>query len=148
MSQKAKVRKMNTRKCRFSHKLNAFSDGELSKKEFEKVQSHLKECAACQAELREIVNINSFLSSYQEEQVPEYLNQRILATVRQMETTRQHSWLGRRVVSFSIAASVAISFFTGILLADLTYQKSYSDTSTSSLSFGEETLYSFYEGGE
>lgn len=141
---------MKKKECRISHKLNAYADGELTKLEFEEIQVHLKSCQACQQELSEITNLNSFLDKYEAEEVPEYLNQRILATVREMET--KYSWFGKRIISFSIAASMAISFLTGILLADITYQKSFSDTSTTStssvLSFGEETLYSFYEGGE
>lgn len=141
---------MKKKECRYSHKLNAYADGELSKMEFEEIQNHLTSCPKCQQKLREINNLNSFLNQYNEEEVPEYLNQRILATVREMES--RQSWFGKRIISFSIAASMAISFLTGILLADVTYQKSFSDTSTiassSVFSFGEETLYSFYDGGE
>ena len=139
---------MKQRKCRFSRRLNAFSDGELSKKEFRKVQNHLKECPACQAYLREIVNINSYLSSYREEEVPEYLNQKILATVRETEQEKVKFGFSRQLVNFSIAASVLISFVAGIILSDLAYNKAYADTSTSNLEFGQETLYSFFEGGE
>lgn len=139
---------MKQRKCRFSRRLNAFSDGELSKKEFGKVQNHLKECPACQAYLREIVNINSYLSSYREEEVPEYLNQKILATVRETEQEKVKFGFSRQLVNFSIAASVLISFVAGIILSDLAYNKAYADTSTSNLEFGQETLYSFFKGGE
>ncbi|MDO9576951.1 MAG: zf-HC2 domain-containing protein [Candidatus Cloacimonadales bacterium] len=139
---------MKQRKCRFSHKLNAFSDGELSKQEFEKVQNHLQECPACQSELREIVNINSFLSLYQEEEVPEYLNQRILAAVRETEQEKVKFGFHRQLVQFSIAASVLISFVAGILMSDLAYTKAYAETTTSNLELGQETLYSYFEGGE
>ncbi|MCF7792893.1 MAG: zf-HC2 domain-containing protein [Candidatus Cloacimonetes bacterium] len=141
---------MKKKECRYSHKLNAYADGELSKNEFEEIQKHLKSCSACQQNLREITNLSSFLDKYEEEEVPEYLNQRILATVQEMET--KHYWFGKRIVSFSIAASMAISFLIGILLADVTYQKSFPDNSTTASSsvfnFGEETLYSFFEGEE
>lgn len=141
---------MKSTKCKFSHKLNAYADGELSQIEFEKLHIHLKSCPLCQQELREISNINSFLNEFEPEEVPEYLNQRILATVREKET--RVSWFGRRITTFSLAASLAVSFLTGIYLADLTYQKSVSDvsstTSSSVFSFGEETLYSFYEGDQ
>lgn len=137
---------MNKKECRYSHKLNAYADGELSKEEFEEIQTHLKSCRLCQQELRGITNLNSFLNKYEEQEVPEYLNQRILATVREMET--KPFWLGRRIVSFSIAASIAISFLTGILLADVTFRETYSDDSSPVFSFGQESLYGFYEGGE
>lgn len=139
---------MKQRKCRFSHKLNAYSDGELSKQEFEKVQNHLKECAACQAELREFIRINSFLTSYQEEEVPEYLNQRILATVQDSEETKAKFNFSRQIVNFSIAASVFIAFAAGILFSDLAFNKAYADTTTSELNFGQNTLYSYFDGGE
>jgi anti-sigma factor RsiW len=139
---------MKQKKCRFSHRLNAFSDGELSKHEFEKVQNHLKECPACQAELREIVSINSFLSSYQEEEVPEYLNQRILATVQDLEQTKVKFGFPRQIVNFSVAASVFIAFAAGIFLSDIAFNKAYADTTTSELDFGQNSLYSYFDGGE
>jgi len=139
---------MKQRKCRFSHKLNAYTDGELSKQEFEKVQNHLKECAVCQAELREIINVNSFLTSYQDEEVPEYLNQRILATVQDLEQVKVKFNFSRQIVKFSIAATVLISFAAGILLSNIAFSKAYTETTTSELDFGQNTLYSYFDGGE
>ena len=139
---------MKQKRCRFSHKLNAYTDGELSRKEFEKVQNHLKECADCQAELREIININSFLTSYQEEEVPEYLNQRILDAVREAEQGKVKFSFTRQLVKFSIAATVILSFAAGILFSDLAFNKAYADTSVNELDFGQNTLYSYFDGGE
>ena len=139
---------MKTKECGFSHKLNGYIDGELSETEFKKVRSHLKDCRVCQEQLRELTNLNSFLNRYQEETVPEYLNQRILASVKEKENEESHSWFHKNVIGFSVAASLVISFFTGIILSDLAYQKSHNNSSTIALNFGNETLYSYYEVGE
>ena len=135
---------MKKEQCRFLDKLNAYLDAELSKHDFEEVQDHLKHCHLCQNELRELININSFLSSYQEEEVPEYLNEKILSVTSNKEVHPQRSWLKRKVISFSVAASIIVSFATGVLLSDLTFNQE----TNSEFEFGQETLYSFFEGGE
>lgn len=139
---------MKQRKCGFSHKLNAFSDGELSGRDFEKIQSHLKDCRICQKQLREIVKINSFLSTFREVEVPEYLNQRILAHVREAEQNKFQLGFSRHLVKFSIAASVLISFAAGVLLSDLAVNKADAGSAKSALDLGQTTLYSYFEGGE
>ncbi len=139
---------MKKQECRFSHKLNAYADGELAGSDFDKVQAHLMQCPPCQIELRELSRLNSFLNTFEEEKVPEHLNQRIMATVNDLEISSKRSWLSQKVIGFSVAASIAVSFFIGIMLADATFQKTYSDNSGSVFSFGQESLYSFYEGGE
>ena len=135
---------MKDKECRFSKRLNAYIDGELKKDEFRKVREHLKNCHLCQAELRELTNLNRFLSSYKEEEVPEYINQRILAAVGSTSVHPQRAWLTRRVVSFSIAASVLISFAAGVFLSN----QAFAQNNDSDLQFGQETLFSMYYGGE
>ena len=135
---------MKEKECRFSKRLNAYIDGELKKGEFQKVREHLKSCHLCQTELRELTNLNRFLSSYKEEEVPEYINQRIMATIKSTTTHPQRAWFTRRVVSFSIAASVIISFVIGIFMSN----QAFTQNNDSDLQFGEESLYSFFEGGE
>jgi len=135
---------MKEKECRFSKRLNAFIDGELKKDEFQKVREHLKSCHLCQAELRELTNLNGFLSSYKEEEVPEYINQQILTAIESTPIHPQRVWLTRRVVSFSIAVSVLISFAAGIFLSN----QAFAQNNDSDLQFGEESLYSFFEGGE
>ena len=135
---------MKEKECRFSKRLNAYIDGELKMDEFQKVREHLKSCHLCQAELRELTNLNVFLSSYKEEEVPEYINQRILTAVESTSIHPQRAWLTRRVVSFSIAASVLISFATGVFLSN----QAFAQNNDSDLQFGQETLFSMYYGGE
>ncbi len=131
---------MKEKECRFSKKLNAYIDGELKKDEFQKVREHLKNCHLCQTELRELTNLNRFLSSYKEEEVPEYINQRILAAIESTSVHPQRAWLTRRVVSFSIAASVLISFAAGVFLSN----QAFAQNNDSDLQFGQETLFSMY----
>ena len=135
---------MKKEQCRFSDKLNAYLDAELSKHDFDEIQNHLKHCHLCQNELREIINVNTFLSSYQEEEIPEYLNEKILTAITNTGLFPQRSWLKRKVLSFSVAASIIVSFATGVILSDLTFNQE----TTSEFEFGQETLYSFFEGGE
>ena len=135
---------MKEKECRFSKRLNAYIDGELKKGEFQKVREHLKSCHLCQTELRELTNLNRFLSSYKEKEVPEYINQRIMATIESTATHPQRTWFTRRVVSFSIAASVLISFAAGVFISN----QAFAQNNDSDLQFGQETLFSMYYEGE
>jgi len=135
---------MKEKECKFSKRLNAYIDGELKKDEFQKVREHLKSCHLCQAELRELTSLNRFLSSYKEEEVPEYINQRILTAIESSSVHPQIAWLTRRVVSFSIAASVLISFAAGVFLSN----QAFAQNKDSDLQFGQETLFSMYYEGE
>ena len=106
LSFKVGVKKMNKRKCKYQKKLNAYIDGELKEVDFEKARNHLKSCHLCQNKLREINKINDFLSNYKEEEVNEYISQRILGTVKTLPEKSTWDLLTRRVVNFSIAASI------------------------------------------
>lgn len=130
--------------CSYIQKLNAFIDRELSKKDFEEIKEHLKNCRFCQNEIRELNSINQFLSSYNNNEVPEYLNQRILASVREISLEKNRGFLEKYVLKFSIAASVLLSLYSGILLSDI----AFSAQQNSDLEFGQETLYSYFEGVE
>ena len=133
---------MNKRKCKYQKKLNAYIDGELKEVDFEKVRNHLKSCHLCQNKLREINKINDFLSNYKEEEVNEYMNQRILGTVKTLPEKSTWDLLTRRVVNFSIAASVIISFTVGIILSN----NLFANNNETNIEFGQESLYSFFEG--
>ena len=132
------------KKCGYFQKLNAFIDGELSKNDFEEIREHLKNCRFCQNEIRELNSINHFLSSYKNSEVPEYLNQRILASVREISLEKNEGSFSKYVFKFSIAASVLFSIYSGILLSDI----AFSSQQNNELEFGQETLYSYFEGAE
>ena len=132
------------KKCSYIQKINAYIDGELSKKDFEEIKEHLKNCKFCQNGIRELISINQFLSLYKNTEVPEYLNQRILASVREISLEKNGGSFSKYVFKFSIAASVLFSLFSGILLSDI----AFSSQQNSYLEFGQETLYSYFEGVE
>ena len=136
---------MNKEQCKFSHKLNAYLDSELSKHDFEKVKKHLKNCHLCQQELRELMKVNSFLKNYQEEEVVESVIQNILDNADQMNLNSQRFRFKQRVISFSVAASIILSFATGVLMSNLAFNQ---NTETTSFELGQSTLYSYFEGGE
>ena len=108
------------------------------------IKEHLKNCRFCQNEIRELNSINQFLSLYKNTEVPEYLNQRILASVRAISLEKNGGSFSKYVFKFSIAASVLFSFYSGILLSDI----AFSSQQNSELEFGQETLYSYFEGVE
>ena len=124
--------------CSFSKKLNAYIAGELSEMEHEEVQMHVSSCHLCQKEIRELNQVENFLMQYTDEEVPIRLNEKILNLVSRSYVNP----FKRKVVSFSIAASIIVSFVTGILLSDLTFtQETESD-----YDFGQNALYSYFEG--
>lgn len=126
------------KECSFEKKLNAYIAGEPSEMEHNKVREHISSCHLCQNEIRELQQVDTFLSQYTEEEIPAGLNEKILNSVSQSHTNP----FMRKVVSFSIAASVLISFMAGIMLSN----GLYAENTDSDISIGEDSLYSYYEG--
>ena len=124
--------------CSFEKKMNAYIAGELSEMEYNKVREHISSCHLCQNEIRTLQQVDTFLLQYTEEEVPAGLNEKILNSVSKSRTNP----FMRKVVSFSIAASVLISFMAGILLSN----GLYADNSDSDITIGEDSLYSYFEG--
>ena len=124
--------------CSFEKKLNAYIAGELSEMEHNKVREHISNCHLCQNEIRTLQQVNDFLNQYTEEEVPAGLNEKILNSVSKSHTNP----FMRKVVSFSIAASVLISFMAGILLSN----GLYAETNDFDITIGEDSLFSYYEG--
>jgi len=118
--------------------LNAYIAGELRETEHNKVREHISNCHLCQNETRELQQVDTFLSQYTEEEVPAGLNEKILNSVSQSRT----NLFMRKVVSFSIAASVLISFMAGIVLSN----GLYAENAESDITIGEDSFYSYFEG--
>ncbi len=124
--------------CGFEKKLNAYIAGELSEMEYNKVREHIRSCHLCQNEIRILQQVDNFLFQYTEEEVPAGLKEKILNSV-----SKSHSNpFMRKVVSFSIAASVLISFMAGIVLSN----GLYAENTESDITIGEDSLYSYFEG--
>ena len=124
--------------CSFEKKMNAYIAGELCEMEHNNVREHISSCHLCQNEIRNLQQVDTFLFQYTEEEVPAGLNEKILNSVLKSNTNP----FMRKVVSFSIAASVIISFTTGIILSDLTFNQEIE----SDYDFGQNSLYSYFEG--
>ncbi len=124
--------------CDFKKKLNAYIAGELSEKEHNKVRKHISSCHLCQNEIRNLQQVDTFLFQYTEEDVPAGLNEKILNSA---VINRTNPFM-KNVVSFSIAASVVISFIAGIMLSS----GLYAETTDSNITIGEDSLYSYFEG--
>ena len=124
--------------CSFERKLNAYIAGELNEKDFNKVQMHISSCHLCQNEIRELQQLDGLLGKYVEEEVPAGLNEKILNSV---SSTRTNPFM-RKVVSFSIAATVIISFMAGIVLSN----GLYAENTDSDITIGEDSLFSYFEG--
>ena len=124
--------------CSFERKLNAYIAGELNETEYNKVQMHISSCHLCQNEIRELQQLDGLLGKYIEEEVPAGLNEKILNSV---STTYANPFM-RKVVSFSIAATVIISFMAGIVLSN----GLYAENTDSDITIGEDSLFSYFEG--
>ncbi len=124
--------------CSFEKKLNAYIAGELSEMEHNKVREHISSCHLCQNEIRTLQQVDTFLSQYTEEEVPAGLNEKILNSVSKNRTNP----IMRKVVSFSIAESILISFIVGIVLSN----GLYAETNDFDITIGEDSLFSYFEG--
>ncbi len=131
-------------KCKYAKKLNAYIDGELRKNEFTKIQEHLKDCLYCQKEIREINKINAFLSGYQNEDVPENLNEKILSSVLEHPINERKTIFLRRVSRLSIAASILLSLFSGIILSNITFSNNSTlFAENTEIEFAQDSLYDY-----
>lgn len=124
--------------CSFEKKMNAYIAGELSEMEHEKVRKHISNCHLCQNEIRELQQVDNFLIQYTEEEVPAGFNEKILNSVSKSRTNP----FIRKVISFSIAASIVISFMAGVLLSS----GLYANGTDYEITLGEDSLYSYFEG--
>lgn len=124
--------------CNFEKKLNAYIAGELSEMEHKKVRKHISSCHLCQNEIRTLQQVDDFLIQYTEEEVPAGFNEKILNSVFKSRTNP----FMRKVINFSIAASIVISFMAGIVLSS----GLYAETKDSDITIGEDSLYSYFEG--
>jgi len=140
LSKGTEVRKKMKQKneCSFEKKLNAYIAGELSETDHNEVRMHISSCHLCQNEIRELQQLDGLLGKYVEEDVPAGLHQKILNSVPITNT----NLFMRKVVSFSIAASVLISFMAGIVLSN----GLYADNTDSDITIGEDSLFSYFEG--
>ena len=101
--------------CKFKKKINAYLDNELKEAEFIQVKHHLLNCSICQAEVREISQLNKFLDSFQEDEVPGSLSNNILAAVSEVSET--FPVRKNRFFKYTAAAAIAASFIIGLLFS-------------------------------
>jgi len=107
--------KMNKEACSCQNKVNAFLDGELESTEYSQMKEHIMSCPSCQQELRELKKVNEELSAWEDVEVPEALYSSILAEAARL-TPRGHVKLWRSLSNLSIAASVLLALFMGVLM--------------------------------
>jgi len=124
--------------CSFEKKMNAYIAGELNEMEHNKVREHISSCHLCQNEIRILQQVDTFLFQYTEKDIPAGFNEKILNSISKNRTNP----FMRRVVSFSIAASVLISFIAGIVISN----GLYAETTDFDINIGEDSLFSYYEG--
>lgn len=127
---------MNKEACSYQNRVNAFLDGELESTEYAKMKEHLMSCNSCQQELRELKKINADLAAWEDVEVPEAIYSSILAEATKL-TPRGHVKLWRSLSNLSIAASVLLALFMGVLMSSNTINKTefssqYSSESESS----------------
>ena len=128
-------------KCEFEEKLGAFVDKELQKDDFTHIKEHLKSCPICQQKLRELNSINKFFESYTDVEVPEYLNQKILNKINSPV-----SRVKKNVINFAVAASIAVAFFSGLLVSNQTFTQNKENSEQ--IAFGTESFYSYLDWEE
>ncbi|MCF7857759.1 MAG: hypothetical protein K9N07_00335 [Candidatus Cloacimonetes bacterium] len=124
--------------CSYERKLNAYIAGELSESKHNNVQKHISRCHLCQNEIRNLLQVDDFLDQYTEEEVPAGFNERMLKSVSSTKVNP----LIRKIIDFSIAASIVLAFTAGVVLSnDL-----YTENSDNNFTLGENSLYSYFEG--
>lgn len=105
-------------KCKFSKRLNIYLENEVTKAERVVIENHLKNCSICQKVLTELKEekllISDFLSEYKEQSISDSFKNKIIASTKNVH--KRPTYL-KRVVEFSIAVSLTLSFALGILIS-------------------------------
>jgi len=123
---------MNKEACSYQNKVNAFLDGELESTEYSQMKEHLMSCNSCQQELRDLNKINAELAAWEDVEVPEAIYDSILTETTKLNP-RGHVKLWRSLSNLSIAASVLLAMFMGVLMSSNTInQTEYSSENESS----------------
>jgi anti-sigma factor RsiW len=133
-------------KCKYLRDVNAYLDGELSKKRFEKFQTHVKECPICQNELRQLNTLNNFLSRFKTETIPENVYKRILNETNVVKKHIKSIELFHKISKISIAASILFAFLSGIFISNTVFASE--SKSSSEIEFAEDTLYEYLNLGD
>lgn len=128
---KTEESKMNKEACSYQNKVNAFLDGELESTEYSQMKEHLMSCHSCQQELRELKKINAELVAWEDVEVPEAIYDSIMAEAAKLNP-RGHVKLWRSLSNLSIAASVLLALFMGVLMSSNTINKTESQYSSES----------------
>jgi len=125
--------------CKFSKKINAYLDNELNETDFFKLKDHLRSCPICQQEIRELNKLNAFLKSFQEEEVADFLKEKIRSQINRLPETSSFS--KNNFIKLTVAASIAASFIIGLFFSSIAF-KDDAEFLTE-LSLGQESLYSY-----
>jgi anti-sigma factor RsiW len=137
---------MKSRKCRYILKLNAYLDKELLTKDKIELEKHIANCSQCREELADLKKISLRLNSYKDIELPSYMAHKIMAGVQEMNVKNSADRLKRFILSFTLSASVAASLLIGITLSNYTFKSDGSQDAIAFSDFGEESLYTFFEG--
>lgn len=129
-------------RCEFSDRLNAYADDELKPEDKVMISNHLQKCLRCQRELQNIISLNQFISLQPNIPTPAYLNQKIMARVNSLSTTRIH--LMNNLRKLTLAASLVVSIGLGLLFSQFLENQ---QNDTEEWAIGQDSFYSYFEGG-
>ena len=121
-------------------KLQAFLDKETSAEVTEAISTHLLTCNVCQNELRSLQKIDNFILSFEDEEVPPELTERLLDIPNSIPKITHFNPFRK----MSIAASILLAFILGAWISSQTLQNSYN---TDTLLTSDNNLYTYFEGG-
>lgn len=128
-------------KCeKVKDRLQAFIDKETSPEVTKEIRTHLLDCISCQNELRNLQKVDKFILSYQEEDVPKALTEKLL-NIPYSDKKISHFSPFKKM---SVAASILIAFILGAWVSSQTLQNR---NSTDSLLPSDNNLYAYFEGG-
>ncbi len=97
--------------CQYERKLHAYYDGELPARETREVEEHVRQCAACAAELEELRRLSGFFAAAR---VPELQEEALERLRRGRGMVLDRAFV--RVSEYFTAAAAAILLGCGVML--------------------------------
>ncbi|MFH1940674.1 MAG: zf-HC2 domain-containing protein [bacterium] len=101
---------------KIKRRLSAYLDGELDTVKKENIESHLRDCQACQHDLAILNQSWHFLDSLPEPEPPLYFYTRLKARLSSAAKEKRESWVERALIPVSAVVVVALGIFMGSIV--------------------------------
>lgn len=129
--------------CSKTKLISPYSDGELSTRERDLLESHINKCHECAGELEELQKIRELFASAEIFKAPHGFSTRVLANIRERETRKVRGFVHvftKSVEGFAVLVLIVAGIILGIFLSSTLVSEKENIVATLSLDIFEPAL--------